>query len=161
MSTLHRSCPSRIDVQPISHASSLKITWRVRAGSIQEPTCETWLRNRVSPDASVMLATSVSEEEASFRFVTPAGETLDLSPILAAASLEILSVFTSQDDAGFTHAEVTGRHNGANIVLLRASRLTNAASKPDTRRSIATPYAVMQLWTLLQVPGGRYELVGE
>lgn len=157
MSTLHRSRPTQIETQ----SCSLKATWRVRAGSIDEPMCKAWLAKRVSPDKSVRLEASVTEDDAMFQIVSATGDTLNLLPIVTAANIEIHRVLVSQDDSGFVHAEVTGKRNGTNIVLLRASRLANATSGTMTNSIPCMQYAVTQLWSVLQVPGGRYELARE
>ncbi len=153
MSTLHRPSPSRVETATLS----LNVSWRVRAGSIGEPACSAWLHGvskKISADAALILDIFVADGDAQFRLLTPAGGCFDLNQLLATLGVEIRDVSVSSDNDGFVHAEVTGMHNGSPINLLRASRVCNSTSGVACRAD----YAVTQLWSLFQVPGGRYEL---
>ncbi|MFO0856511.1 MAG: hypothetical protein U0640_04035 [Phycisphaerales bacterium] len=154
MSILHRPCPSQVQTTP---STSLKATWRVRSGSIDEPTCKAWLQSQVSPDKPVLLQVAVTEDDATFHLTTTNGEALDLQPLFATLNIHINQIFITRENSGFIHAEVAATRNGEHLSLLRASTVHNSTS--DSSRHIR--YAVTQLWSLLQVPGGRYELVSE
>ena len=154
MSILYRPCPSQVQTTP---STSLKATWRVRSGSIDEPTCKAWLQSRVSPDKPVHLEVAVSEDDATFHLTTTNGETLDLQPLFANLNIQINQIFITREQSGFIHAEVAATRKGELLSLLRASSVHHSTS--DSSRHIR--YAVTQLWSLLQVPGGRYELESE